>query len=91
MKASIRSLSLARGAMHRIVNGRGWQIHVDEGELWLTQHDDPSDHLVRSGETFTLDRDGTTIACAMQPAVITLSAPRPARFTFFRRALRGYA
>ena len=79
MKASIRSLSLTRGAMHRIVNGRGWQIQVAEGELWLTQDHDERDYLVRAGESFTVDRDGTTIACAVRPAVITLSAPRPNR------------
>jgi len=79
MNASIRSLALARGAMHRILNGRGWQIYVSEGELWLTQHRDPGDHVLRAGDSFTLDRDGLTIACAMRPAVIVLSAPTPVR------------
>jgi len=79
MSASIRSLSLARGAMHRIVNGRGWQIYVSEGELWLTQDCDSRDCLLGAGESFTLDRDGMAIACAMRPAVIILSAPVPAR------------
>jgi len=78
MKASIRSLALARGAMHRIVNGRGWQIQVAEGELWLTQDHDSRDYLLRAGESFTVERDGMTIVCAMRPAVITLSAPTPA-------------
>ncbi len=79
MNASIRSLALARGAMHRILNGRGWQIYVSEGELWLTQHHDTRDFVLKAGESFTLDRDGLAIACAMSPAVIVLSAPTPVR------------
>jgi hypothetical protein len=70
--------------MHRIVNGRGWKIHVREGELWLTQHRDARDHVVRAGESFTLDRDGTAIACAMRPSVITLGAPTPPRSALAR-------
>ena len=58
-----------------IVDGNGARIAVTEGSVWITQEHDPRDVLLTAGESFVLDRDGTTIVEALHDAEIALDAP----------------
>ena len=71
------SLPLTEHSMLRIEDGRDMVIYVWEGEVWITQHRDAADHMVRAGSWFRLDRNGTTVVCAMARSVLTLTAPEP--------------
>ena len=60
-----------------VVDGKGARIAVTEGNVWITQEHDPRDVLLREGESFILDRDGTTIVEALIDAEIAIDAPSP--------------
>jgi hypothetical protein len=58
-----------------VVDGKGARVAVIDGRVWITQEDDSRDILLRPGQTFTLDRDGTTIIEALADAEVALDAP----------------
>ena len=52
-------------------------IYVWEGELWLTQEGDRRDRYLGPGGCFRLDRDGVTLAQAIERSTVSLTAPQP--------------
>lgn len=70
-------LPLKKDGMLRVQDGQGVVVYVWEGGLWLTQEGDRRDHLLRAGQWFRLDRDGTAVATALGRAVVSVTAPRP--------------
>jgi hypothetical protein len=64
-----------RGGFLRIQDGTGATVHVHQGLVWLTQHQDRKDRFLEAGDQFVLDRDGKTIAQAFSEASITLLTP----------------
>ncbi len=40
-------------------------IHVHWGDLWITQEGDLKDHIVKTGESFAINRPGVTLLNAM--------------------------
>ena len=54
----------------------GTRIVCVAGELWITQHRDTSDHLLREGGCFTVDAPGKVVIQAQRPARIALIEPR---------------
>ena len=69
------AVKLAERDTISVVDGKGARIAVTTGSVWITQERDPRDVLLRPGQSFTLDRDGTTIVEALIDAEIALDAP----------------
>jgi len=57
-----------------VVDGKGARIAVVDGSVWLTQERDPRDVMLRPGESFTLDRNGTAIIEALADTEVALDA-----------------
>ena len=70
-------MGMARGSFTRIQDGRGILVYVWEGELWITQEGDRRDYLVRGGEWFRVDRNGSALLHATRRTHATLTAPTP--------------
>lgn len=73
-------MGMARGSFTRIQDGRGILVYVWEGELWITQEGDRRDYLVRGGEWFRVDRNGSALLHATRRTHATLTAPTPADY-----------
>src|SRR5580765_1172646 len=58
-----------------VVDGKGARIAVVDGSVWITQEHDPRDVMLRPGESFTLDRNGTAVIEALADAEVALDAP----------------
>jgi hypothetical protein len=74
------SLSLARGSMLRIEDGRDILIYVWEGEVWLTEEREREDRILRAGAWHRLERQGAAIGYALERSVVTLTAPEPQQY-----------
>ena len=92
------ALKLAERDTISVVDGKGARIAVTEGSVWITQEHDPRDVLLSAGESFVLDRDGTTIVEALHHAEVALDAPSrclqaiaPANRNLTSLAVLGYA
>ena len=48
-------------------------VTVRAGSLWITQQDDPEDHIVHAGDAFHVTRHGTTVIQAFGPATFDLA------------------
>ena len=73
-------MGMARGSFARIEDGRGILVYVWEGELWITQEGDKRDYIVRGGEWFRVDRDGSALLHATRRTHATMTAPTPANY-----------
>ena len=71
---------MPRGSLLLIEHGRGMQIELWDGELWITQERDSRDYLIGPGTAFRLEREGLVLVSALQPSRITLTAPVPAYY-----------
>jgi len=71
---------MPRGSLLLIEHGRGMQIELWDGELWITQEGDTRDHVVRGGTSFRLEHEGIILANSLKGARITLTAPVPAHY-----------
>lgn len=65
----------------RLRDAAGWVVECCGGTVWITQQGDVRDILLKAGESFTLDRDGTTLVSGLcdAEAVITVRPPRTER------------
>jgi hypothetical protein len=53
-------------------------LYVWHGSVWLTQERDGRDHLLKSGDSFRLDRPGTALISPLgKGAVVGLTPPQP--------------
>jgi hypothetical protein len=68
------AIELARGALHRIENGRGALVHCLRGRLWLTQEGEARDIVLDAGESATVEHDGLTILSALRDSSFLLLA-----------------
>jgi|SRR6185436_17376460 len=71
---------MPRGSLLLIEHGRGMQIELWDGELWITQEGDDRDYIIGPGARFRLDREGVVLANGLKGARITLTAPVPAHY-----------
>ena len=72
--------ALPRGSLLLIEHGRGVQIELWDGELWITQEGDNRDYVIRAGSSFRVEREGIVLANSLKGARITLTAPVPAHY-----------
>ena len=66
------SISLRKGAIHRLPSGLGQRIESLSGSLWVTIDNDVRDIVVAPGEGFSVDRDGDTLISAMDDSEFVL-------------------
>jgi hypothetical protein len=74
------SLGMTRGSELRIEDGQGMAVYVWEGGVWLTQEGDPRDRYLGPGDCFRLERDGVTLAQALERTALSLTAPQPENY-----------
>jgi hypothetical protein len=71
------AVRLAAGETISVIDGSGVRIAAGSGRVWITQEHDTRDILLRPGQNFTLDRNGTAIVEALLgDAEIAFDAPR---------------
>ena len=82
-------------------DARGTTLRVAQGTLWITQEGDPQDVVLRTGDTWVVERDGMTVLeaqgaarfCILGQRVASLvlahvgRAPRPPHWEFLGQAL----
>lgn len=76
IKAATTRLALTRADTLTLDDARGALVRCLEGDLWITQRGDPTDHVVAAGETFRVDRDGPVVLQAVRAARVTIESPR---------------
>ena len=72
-----REFEMAKGAMLRIDPLAGDSLRVRSGEVWVTQHADPKDYLLKTGDTLALSDRGATLAVAYEPTLLDLLREEP--------------
>lgn len=61
-------VTLAERGVLRFEGAAGRHIGVVRGIVWVTQHGDARDHVLRAGESFRFDRDGLALVVALSGA-----------------------
>jgi hypothetical protein len=71
----------------------GRVISCREGILWLTQKDNPGDHLIQAGEAISIDHCGLVLISALEDSVyaVECGSHAPGSVLFFKPALRRMA
>jgi hypothetical protein len=69
------SVGMTRGNVVRVEDGRGIEVSVTYGAVWLTQQHDTDDVCLGAGESFRIARDGKTVVTAIKPSLVTLTPP----------------
>ena len=71
---------LTAGSVLQVRDGQGRAIVVFEGQVWITQENDPRDVVLAAGESFSIDRPGLTLVQALRDSKLILvqAEPRPA-------------
>ena len=64
----LASIGLTRGQVARIENGKGMRLRVEAGSVWITEERCADDVCLKAGETYCIDKPGTTL-------ISTLRAP----------------
>jgi Protein of unknown function (DUF2917) len=77
---------LTKGELFRIVDGEHKVVAVFHGRVWITQHADPRDIVLDSGDTFTLDQPGLAVVQALADTSVLVFAPDPVRQPLRRAA-----
>ncbi len=76
----VMELAIDKGSLQRIDAAAGDRLHVRLGDVWITQHADSKDYMLRTGESMLLS-GGVTLAVAYKRTQLAWyrSAPRRAR------------
>ena len=71
---------LAARELLDIHDGQGFAVTCLEGVLWVTQSNDPRDVVIKTGQSFVLDRPGLALVCApIGPAAVVIEGARSRR------------
>ena len=68
----IKPVRVGARSVHRIDDGKGLQVTVLGGVVWLTQAKDARDVILAAGQSFVLDRNGCAVAYALKEASIVI-------------------
>jgi hypothetical protein len=66
---------LKRGSTLKLVRGRGTIVRVVDGNVWLTQHRDTADYMMRTGDRMVLNGAGITVIHACEDSSLQFVAP----------------
>lgn len=72
---------LKRGSTLKLEDGRGTTVRVVDGNVWLTQHHDTADYVMRAGDGMVLSGAGTTLIHAFEDSSLRFVAPESVRIT----------
>ncbi len=61
----LSSVGLSGGQVGRVQDGRGRQLHVETGTVWLTQESCGDDVILEAGESYRIEHDGMTLLVAL--------------------------
>lgn len=74
-----RHYELTNGTTLSLPNARGSTLTVTRGMLWLTQYGDRRDIVLGAGDTWTIERQGETLATALEDSAVALVGKANAR------------
>jgi hypothetical protein len=69
------NVTLARGSLLRIEDGREMRVTVLAGGIWLTQEGDRRDRYVGAGDSCLINARGLTLISALGRSLISLASP----------------
>src|SRR5512141_2690652 len=70
-----QALCLRPHQLLKVRGGIGHAVVCHGGSLWLTQHRDGRDIVLRAGEPFALDRKGLVLVQALEQSTISIAPP----------------
>lgn len=62
--------TLARGQVLPLADAAGTLIRVVTGCLWITEENRNADHVVESGDAFTIRGPGLTVISALRESIL---------------------
>ena len=71
-------MTVPQGRTLRIQDGKGLDLHVVAGRLWVAQADDTEDKVLEATESFRVSRDGVTFAHAFKEVRLRITSPAEA-------------
>jgi hypothetical protein len=77
-KTEMMQAAIAKGHTVRIQDGKGLEVTVVTGSLWVTYENDAKDFVVSPSETFRVNRDGLTLVHAFREAQLRIAYPAEA-------------
>lgn len=80
-------VDLERRQLLKLSDAAGTRVTCIRGCLWITQHHDTRDVILKSGESFELDRDRVALIHAAEASVVSLAQPAPGRAACAARGL----
>jgi hypothetical protein len=83
-----RLLNLGRGDVVELIDAQGTTLRIGRGSVWITQERDRRDVVLGAGDTWTVERDGLTLAEARGDTALLIAAG--AHRTRLRRQARGW-
>lgn len=88
-----REFEINQGAVLKIEAREGDSLHVRFGDVWVTQHKDSKDYVLKTGDSMTLSGKGATLATAFKPTLLDLyrKDPLAVREQLERKARRARA
>jgi len=77
--SALSSVGIPHGTAARLENARGMRLCVESGSVWVTHEGSRDDVLLNAGETFRVDRDGSTVISALgrRMALVSIEPPAP--------------
>ena len=70
-------ICMKRQQVVKVRDGIGHTVICTSGSVWVTQDGDQRDVVLRTGESFTLDREGPALVQAFEPGAIAIRQPAP--------------
>jgi len=74
-----REFEIEKGRLLRIDAGPGDRLQVRLGDVWVTQHEDSKDYMLRTGESMTLSGGGAALAMAYKHTLLAWYRSDPSR------------
>ena len=73
--STVNTIALDRGNVLRIQHGAGTRIRASSGVLWITEENNPKDHVLLPGDAIALSQNGLAIVLAHRRARVVLEVP----------------
>lgn len=84
------SVALRQEQHLRMRDAFGWTIKAVSGTVWITQESDSRDIVLKAGDSFVLDRQGSTLVSPLGDAKLSLKRESLNRTEKTRKALSKF-
>lgn len=84
-----RHFSLVDGDLVELIDARGATLRVDSGSVWVTQERDARDVMLYAGDSWMIERGGTTVAEARGDTALRVAGTERSR-TRLRASSKGW-